>query len=258
MNTDILIPLMHQGSKHDNIELRFCLRSIEKHLKGYGNIYIIGERPDWIKNIIYIPFEDSVDNKQRAWNIYRKILASINREVSIKVDNNGELSLVAFTELTDNFLYVNDDHYLLTDYKTGEFPYYHRGTINLKRFENNHAQVEQSKNTYKIFGQKFYDFDVHCPILFNKNLFEIIFNKLKNIDYGYLVKSLYMNHSIDTTYWILCEDLKFRERIMMKESIYQALEGHGWFSIGDRALLEGSKMIEVLNELYPNKSIYEL
>ncbi|HEY5391442.1 MAG TPA: hypothetical protein VIJ57_04965 [Hanamia sp.] len=254
--TDILIPLMHQGSKHDNIELRFCLRSIEKHLKDYGNIYIIGEKPDWIKNIIHIPFEDSTDNKQRAWNIYRKILAGCKYRCE-HFEQTRYLVKESIDQLSDNFLYVNDDHYLLTDYKAGEFPYYHRGLINLKSLENNHAQVEQSKNTYKIFGQKFYDFDVHCPILFNKNLFEIIFNKLNNIDYGYLVKSLYMNHPIDTTYWIPCEDLKFRERIMMKESIYQALEGRDWFSIGDRALLEGSKMIEVLNELYPKKSIYE-
>jgi hypothetical protein len=76
-------------------------------------------------------------------------------------------------------------------------------------------------------------------------------------EHGYEIKSTYANSIIDTTAWVPCEDLKFREPVM-KESIYKALDGRSWFSIGDRVLLERSGMKEVLQELYPNKSKYEI
>lgn len=251
---DILIPLMHNGSKYNNLELRYCLRSIEKHLKDYGNIFIVGEKPEWIQNVIHIPHPDNINNWQRAWNIYRKITAGINW-----VDESlGGADWSPIKKLSDNFLFMNDDHYLLTDYVAGEFPYYHRGEINLNSFINNQPQYKQYINTTRISNRLYcYDFDVHCPVVYNQHIFKKVFEDLKWPEYGYAIKTVYCNNMIDTTNWVPCEDLKFIERITQKESIYHALEGRQWFSIGDRALKDG-KMQEVLQELYPEPSKYEL
>ena len=254
--TDILIPLMHDGSKYNNFELRMCLRSIEKHLKNYSNVYIVGELPTWInpQTIIHIPFEDSTDSKQRAWNIYRKIIAGINY-----FDWNEDCE--EKDVISDNFLFMNDDHFLLTDYIAGEFPYYHRGQIQTHRV-GNEAQRIQMENTVKLFYKNpILDFGVHCPIVYNKKLFIEAFKGLEWQDYGYEIKSVYCSKRMRTKDEFALKiqmygDFKFSEPAM-KESIYIALENRSWFSVGDKCLKSGA-MQEVLQELYSIKSKYEL
>src|SRR5688500_2320198 len=114
MKTSIVIPLAANGfgSRNNDIELRYCLRSIETHLSGYGDIFLIVHKPKWVKNVMHIPAED----EQRTWwkerNIYRKILLACEDP-----------------RVSDDFLFMNDDHYLLSDFVAGEFPYYREGTI---------------------------------------------------------------------------------------------------------------------------------
>lgn len=248
ITTDILIPL-GLGSRNDNLEIRYCLRSIEKHLSGVGNIFIVGEKPDFLQNIIHIPCEESKDNKHRAHNIYSKIIAGITHVAHIEYDE-----VLLHEELSDNFLFMNDDHFLLTDYVAGEFLYYHRGVIQTHRVPNE-AQRIQMENTVAEFGKTLHDFDIHCPIVYNKERFRMTFEGREWKDYGFGLKTAYCNVWYPPGVW--CEDLKFTE-LAMRESIYRALEGRSWFSIGDTVLREGSGMKEVLQELYPNKSIYEI
>lgn len=250
---DILIPL-GKGSRHDNLELRYCLRSIEKHLTGVEHIFIVGEKPGWTQNVIYIGCPDNPNNWERARNIYRKIMVGIGW-----IDTTlGSADWSPIKRLSDNFLFMNDDHFLLTAYTAQSFPYYHRGQIALHDFVSNQPQYHQYQNTIRHrFGSDYYDFDVHCPIVYNRKKFIEVSSELKEWpEYGYAIKTLYANDMIDTTNWVPCEDLKFSEPLM-KESIYRALEGRPWFSIGDKCLKSGA-MKEVLQELYPNKSKYEV
>lgn len=238
--TDILLPL-GAGSRHENLELRMCLRSIEKHIQGVRNIVIVGEeRLPWLDNVIWVFAHDNPNGWMRAHNIYRKIITGL-------------------PFVSDNFLFMNDDHFLLTDYVAGEFPYYHRGQVDLQAMQNNKPQQHQMRNTGSALGDHtFLDFDIHCPVVYNKRLFKNIFSRLpeKWPEYGYGIKSFYNNHGSDLTNWVPREDLKFSEPLM-KESIYRVLEGRPWFSIGDKCLRSGG-MKEVLQELYPDKSKYEL
>lgn len=239
--TNILIPL-NNGSRHNDLELRYCLRSIEKYLSGVSRIIIIGEKPEFLnyQNITHLSFDDDTDNKQRAHNIYRKIIAGIEN----------------FTDLSDNFLFFNDDHFLLSNFEASEFPYLHRGEIKTHRIGSEPQRI-QMENTVNHFPRNtsLFDFDVHCPIIYNKSKFKQIFCSLEWPEYGYGIKSMYCNSMIDTTNWAPCEDLKFKEPAM-KETIYRMLEGRGWFSTGDRVLKSGG-MQEVLSELYSSKSKYE-
>lgn len=241
--TDILIPL-GQGSRQNDLELRYCLRSIEKHLREVGNVVIVGEqRLDWLANVIWVYGRDNPNGWMRANNIYRKI------EIAIK---SG-----AGTLLSDNFLFMNDDHFLLTDFDAREFPFYHRSEIALASLVKNWPQYMQMKNTVEVLPGPKYDFDVHCPIVYNKHRFIEVFENLEWPEYGYGIKSMYCNQPMNIYNWSLvkCGDLKFGEPLM-KDTIYQVLAGRQWFSIGDKCLKSGA-MKEVLSELYPNKSKYE-
>lgn len=237
MKTDILIPLGN-GSKQNNLELRYCLRSIELHLKEVGQVVIIGVKPDWVQNIRFIPAQDSFNNWERAENIYKKILKGC------KLD-----------WLSEQFLYAHDDHFLLHDYVAGKFPDYHRGLIRLKELqEKNPQQYRQMRNTTDALGYLGFDFDIHCPMLIDKQCFISLFKNLEWPDFGYGIKSYYGNNYADTSTEI--EDLKFNEQLM-RPSIYSVLDERQWFSIGDNSLT-GGDMKQVLQELYPNKSKYEI
>src|SRR5436190_6206687 len=76
---DVLIPL-GKGSRHDNLELKYCLRSIEKHLTGIKNVWIVGQKPGWIDYnlVVHVPYQDNPNNWMRANNIYNKILNGCN------------------------------------------------------------------------------------------------------------------------------------------------------------------------------------
>ena len=70
---DIVIPL-GTGSRWQNNELRFALRSIEKYLTGYDKIFIIGECPSYLQNIIHIPCPPS-PAKRSARRKYQSLFA---------------------------------------------------------------------------------------------------------------------------------------------------------------------------------------
>jgi hypothetical protein len=246
--TSIVIPLsapLGFGSRNNDIELRYCLRSIEKHLSGYGDIFLVGHKPKWINDkVIHIPAED----EQRTWwkerNIYRKILLACEDP-----------------RVSDDFLFMNDDHYLLADYVAGEFPYYWEGE--LTDYVGREDQYGNTiRNTFEYFTAGKYwakYFDIHSPILYNKGRFEKYVAPMGwNRKYGYSIKTSYC------VYWpeewlssrIEYPDLKINQPLP-PQKVKELLTGRSWFSVGNKAFDIGGGMERVLQELYPNKSKYE-
>lgn len=228
---DIVIPLNNRSTQK-NLELRYCLRSIETYLKGIGNIFIIGHCPEFIQNIIHIPLDEDPRNRFRDRNIMNKMLAACkDRRVS------------------KDFLMVHDDHFVLADYEASEFPYYHCGPM--VPGQGQYGSTKQ--NTIFLLGEC-NNYDTHCPILFNKEKF---MRSVALADwskwYGYCMKTLYcVLNGIEGEFM---HDAKIRLPLK-QEAIMTILQGRKWFSIGDRCWVPGG-MKEVLQTLYPNQSKYE-
>lgn len=59
---DVVIPFRH--SSQDDEELRYTLRSYERHLKGLGKVWLLGDRPTWLTEdaaiIEHVPHEQLV------------------------------------------------------------------------------------------------------------------------------------------------------------------------------------------------------
>jgi hypothetical protein len=232
MNISIVIPLGH-GSRWNNTELRYCLRSIEKHLTGYGEIFIIGERPEWLHNIIHIPAIDSDKTYHKERNIFNKIRLAILDE-----------------RVTEDFLFVNDDHFLLKDYDAGAFPYYYYCRL------SNYMTVTDYKHTVRntkmwLNYDPFYA-DIHCPIIYNKEKFQSVFEAVAWPHFGYCIKTAYCHFHQSTM--IEQSDLKLNEQLPCTK-IKDLIAGRPWFSMGDAA--RGPELLKVLRELYPNPSKYE-
>src|ERR1035437_4244713 len=113
---DILIPI-GKGSKHQDIELKYALRSIQKFVTGYKDIYIVGEKPQFLNSDIkHIPFEETSDKPSK--NILDKIL---------KVCTSSTIS--------ETFLFTNDDIFFIEPINIIKYPfYYHEDLVwNLER-----------------------------------------------------------------------------------------------------------------------------
>lgn len=174
---DIVIPL-GKGSVLKNFELRFCLRSIEKHLTGYRNIWIIGERPEWSQNVNHIPATDRYDISDR--NIMAKLTLAAEHP-----------------EISHDWIMFNDDHFLLAPFEAATFPYYYHQNLDVYLKQRGiDAYGKRALATMKHLQDQnlpIKHFDIHTPILYNKELFLKFVSSLNWEKQSYIIKSLYAN-----------------------------------------------------------------
>lgn len=218
--TDVVIPYQYQGSNQD---LKWALSGFRKYLHGVGNIFIIGDDPR-VPDVIHVPFKDGPNIQYKDRNIYSKLLHACN---DIRV--------------SDTFLFADDDHFLASDYEAEWFPNYARREWvgEGKYYENTVA------NTLEVCGPQPLYYDLHCPMLYEKEKFIRAF---ANIDWsrawGYRIKSVYGNRTAALP--TFSPDYKIRE--------YDALPPAGcpWFSTADRAY--GPLLTQYMNEHYPERN----
>ncbi len=240
---DIVIPL-GKGSRWENNELRYTLRSIEKYITGTSRLFIVGLCPDWLTgDFVHIPFEDAPGGEFRDLNIFSKILAACSDQ-----------------RLSSSFIYFSDDHYLLTRHNVSEYPYFFKGSLSdtVARMSDRQPYRRVLENTVSLLSKKFCtvnDFQCHCPVVYDKNLFwglKTAFGPELLIQHGFAIKSLYCNYY--KIPGVPYTDLKIIEPLSFQQ-IAEALDNRAFFSIGNRSLSGGIK--EFLQYLYPLKSKYE-
>lgn len=228
----------------DEGELMYCLRSIQKHLTGVRNIYIIGTHmPGWFnkhaKGVIHIPFPPGKQGPNNAsFNIFTKLVFACKLRT-----------------VSDNFLYMNDDHFLLRDFDAVDFPYFYEGMFGPRSEPG--AKITSYRrtmdNTIAAIGEKAKYFDVHAPIRFNKNEFLKLEHYNFSINGGMCIKSVYCHQAKHTG--TKCIDLKIPS-MQSTEWIEKNFAFKEFFSTHDNCF--GKSMINKMNELYPEKSKFEL
>jgi hypothetical protein len=234
---NIIIPL-GTGSRWNNNELRYCLRSIEKHLTGWEKIVIVGVLPDWIKEndrLVFIQANDKPGAQHKEENIHRKSMKFIDSVYA------GE-----------SFLFMNDDHFLLQDFEAAKFPYHHKGKLGATIISTplRNPYHKSLVNTYKRTGNA-YNHDTHCPIIYRSDIYKRI--DIPFPKYGYCIKSLYCHYAgIEGEYYPDCK----LGSLDSKEAIHGAIDGRPYFSIGNKAI--GEALREVMEELYPVPSAFEI
>lgn len=243
---DIVIPLRND-SKWDNNEIRYCLRSVEKHLTGIRDVYIIGHKPKFLQNVKHVPMRDT--SQWATVNIRKKLLAACDNP-----------------EVSENFLYMNDDHYLLEDYKKDVF--YHQGPlIGTHNRSKNSIYRKIILNTMEVVGQYHNDFDIHTPVLINKHVFQKSMNQV-SWDFnpnewnekwgGYLIKTTYI-HSLFRDYPQFhsreAEDGKVRDPKADWADIAYLSQFTPVISSSD---IVGKGMVKFLERMFPEKSKYEI
>ena len=234
---DIVIPL--GKSKIDYLDLRYTLRGIEKYCKGYRNIYIIGEKPKWIKNVIHTPFNDNPKKEYKEFNIYNKI-SRICHEL----------------ELTSDFLFMNDDHILLEEINAPEYPFYHRGDLTpaMKTNTSNYrGTLNHTRKYLRTLGLEELHFDIHCPIIYNKSDFIESFGGIDWTNpWGYGIKSIYAG--VNKKQGVYMTDCKIIKDHTVEE-IETKVKGRHIISCDDGGLKPN--LLNYLNKKLNEKSQYE-
>ena len=161
----------------NNEELRYSLRSLEnfphRHVWMFG-----GMPPSWVKGVHYIPVEN---NEKSKWANTRKML-----EIACKTKG-----------LSANFVWFNDDFFVLAPIQ--DLRYHYDGTL-MERAEQTISSKTQmpSRYGYNLMlvsnelekkKQQTRNFELHCPIIYNKKKMLACLKKYKTV----MPRSLYCN-----------------------------------------------------------------
>lgn len=229
---DIVIPL--GKSKINHLDLRYVLRGIEKFTDA-GEVYIVGERPKWIKGIRHINIADSPEKEYKERNIYMK-------------------TSLAF-EHTSRFLFMNDDHVLLQPINIENYPNYYKGTCYQSMLNNNtnyRQTMNQTRKWLELNNFPDLNYDGHCPVILEKNHFGETVDMLDwYVGFGYGMKSVYCaglkgEHM---------PDAKISKRIDPNQAV-QYCESRHVISFTDAAIKTGLQ--PYLDRILSSKSKYEI
>lgn len=233
---DAVIPYQHHGK---GFELRYALRSLQQHFAGLRTVWIVGdELPLWAKGLNLIHFKEKHGNiRDKERNIYEKTNAACD---DIRV--------------SDDFLFANDDHFLLQGFNE-DFPEYYHDLLKGTSEKAEGYYKETLVNTRGLLNHWAKDFDCHCPIVYNKVLYKQSIGRLNwQKSYGYAIKTVYCNTwGIEGEYM---QDCKIRKAPETRAELDELLAGRAWFSTCDYTA-RNAEVRKKIMELYPEPSRYE-
>ena len=233
---DIILP--YAQTKDSDFELRYSLRSLSKFGKGFGELIIIGDKPDWMRNVHHIQLSNNGNHEK---NIYQKILAachddSISKDVLLWNDDYILTTLIDFTDYP-NYACKNDLEWLVDD-RMYRFDAYRMAAVNtIKQLQSDNQTV--------------LNFDTHTPIIYNRAKFIEVMQKDWKVSNGYLIKSLYANQMKLKPNFI--SDPKYNGSF--PKGIKETVNQFHVFSLGERD--NSDAMINYLKETFTEPSMYE-
>lgn len=233
-----VVYILGNGSKWQNLELRYSLRSLEKYVR-FNRVFIIGERPDFLNGeAVHVPNKAKHTNKAR--NIMENVLLACNDD-----------------RISDNFLFLNDDYFFTGNVEPEAYPFYYKcdlkQTVRMQGGEYR-QHVSSTIKALEKLDLPTLNFDTHYPIRYNRAILKDVINLYDwNRPYGYVLKSLYCNstgiqgeHRLDCKYY---SPLK-------PEAWQRVSEGTEVFSIADACL--NKYLRDWLKSSYPDKSRFEI
>lgn len=239
---DVLIPLGH-GSRHKDLELRYALRSIAEHLSGVRHVYVVGHNPGFLGgDAKHVQLADFDANKESR--IALKVLWACGN----------------IPGLSEEFLFSNDDIFLLKPAAVESYPSYHKGELLKSAQPEARGTYQRSlRDTYEALVQSGVaaplHYDIHVPIRYRRDRFRELepwWRRSEQRQVGFVVKSVYAN--LNGAAGERAQDLKIN-RPHGAEQVRRAIAGRIAFSVSDGAVRPG--VDTVLAELFPSPSRFE-
>jgi hypothetical protein len=156
-------------------------------------------------------------------------------------------------EVSDPFVFFNDDHFLLQPINTDEIKYWYSISLGAKAQISEGYNRVKALNTMEVIQQNCPFFDIHVPMVIHKAAFVQIMSNPALLweEKDYLVKTVYANYY--TSKYEHMKDCKIRE-VMGYNSLMAKIAGRIFFSTGPIF----ADLKKALTGLYPGRSKYEL
>lgn len=185
MEMDLLY-ILGTGSKWNDNELRFSLRSVAQNLSGYRYIWIVGVDPGFVQGIKVILHPDEIGPHNADGNITRKIIRACREK-----------------DMADNILLMNDDYIINRPLHVNEIYPMHKG--NLAELPDSYyfrnawrRRLMRTRDVLVSKGLIPYHLDYHAPLPVRKADFARIVSQFDyEQDIGYTTRSIYGNVAFD-------------------------------------------------------------
>lgn len=167
-------------SQHDDWELRYSLRSIAKHFKDLGRVFIIGHKPHWLRDVEHLDVPDRHKHNKDA-NLIEKLLAACRWGAS------------------PWFLNPSDDQILLKPVSFADIKAFHGGDLATMpaSFWGPHKWKDRLRRTMTHLvgrGLPAFHHDCHVPFPIHRDTFSQV---MGSVDFakgpGYTIHTLYGN-----------------------------------------------------------------
>lgn len=180
----VVYPYVESYAKFN--ELLYSIRSLDKHFKAAYKVVIIGDKPEWVNdevNFIHCP----VMSSSAVSDVCNKMKTIIARE-----------------DVSDSFIWMNDDIYLTNDISLSEMCSPKAiGDLDITYIKRsgqvltNTAYRRNMWNTYqalKLDKLPAINTCTHLPFFYNKKLLSIVLEKYNVADNRFLISLLYHNN----------------------------------------------------------------
>ena len=232
--------VLGSGSKWNNQELRYSLRSLCRFAPGIGRVFVVGCDPGFLQNCSIHVVPDPTKTKE--YNLVYQILW---------VCQNSEIG--------ENFLRVDDDTFLVAPIDAETYPYYSTGSLDSKiehaRAPRYRTALTLTRDKLLSLGKPTVSFEPHAPIVLNRVRFKGLleyWDESRRLKCGYTLRSFYCNYyGIRGTSMADCK-MRFPHG---PAEVKARLQGRHVFSIFDSAVALG--VGEVLAEMFPEKCRFE-
>jgi len=100
-----VVYILGKGSLAGNEELRHSVRSLDYHMLDLDNVYVVGENPGFLPSAVHIEAQDIFEE---GWkNTYAKVRQACED-----------------ARISDTFLLMNDDFFMLSSFMGKEWPFF--------------------------------------------------------------------------------------------------------------------------------------
>ena len=207
------------GSHHNNDELRYSLRSLQAHCKDVDKVFVVGNKPPFLKNVEYIWVEDKFEWWQNA---FEKTKAAVKAGIS------------------DEFLLLNDDFFMLKNFTAARYPFYHKGDIGLIAKNKYQEVIINTRHVLENLGAPVKHYGVHCPIRIEGQKY-LSLEKYFNTPVS--ARCLYGN--------LFCKgtEVKDNKGVKIKNSRQKCFSSADW---------AGEEVFEELKKMFPKPSCWEI
>lgn len=231
---DILY-ILGSGSKYNDLEIVYSLKSVARYVRNYRRIYIVGELPRRAVDVEFSHIAADDVSGDKSANARNKVLRFCRQDTA-----------------TNDFILMNDDFYFCREVDADAITPTASGTLEMHIAQREgqasryYEALKQTERSLKLLEKPTRDFETHVPMPMNRAKFV---EMVQAVDWKPspcpLFRSMYGNwHGIEAERLM---DLKINEPLS-EEDIKKRIGDRAVFSIGDNALDSGS-MVKFLHHI---------